>query len=106
VAFSGIGNPSGFEATLVRLGAVVLAHHVFPDHYVYSAADLEALSTAAMKSHASMMVTTEKDMVKLMGLNIGKMVTPLYALAISLEMLEGEDALERMLTGLPGANSS
>jgi len=106
VAFSGIGNPSGFEATLVRLGAVILAHHVFPDHYVYSAADLEALSAATMKVRAACMVTTEKDMVKLARLNLEKMVTPLYALAISLEIVEGEETLDRMLSGLQGAIAS
>jgi len=52
------------------------------------------------------MVTTEKDMVKLTRLNLEKMVTPLYALAISLEMLEGEEALDRMLTCLLGASVS
>ena len=103
VAFSGIANPRGFETTLVRLGAVVLAHHVFPDHYVYSAADLEALSISAMKVRAACMVTTEKDMVKLARLNLEKMVTPLYALAISLEIVEGEETLDRMLSGLQGA---
>jgi len=106
VAFSGIANPRGFEATLVRLGAVILAHHVFPDHYVYSAADLEALSTSAMKVRAACMVTTEKDMVKLARLNLEKMVTPLYALAISLEIVEGEETLDRMLSGLQGAIAS
>ncbi|MBI2902215.1 MAG: tetraacyldisaccharide 4'-kinase [Candidatus Methylomirabilis oxyfera] len=105
VAFSGIANPRGFETTLVRLGAVVLAHRAFPDHYAYSAADLESLSVSAMKAHASFMVTTEKDMVKLTRLNLEKMVTPLYGLAIALEMLEGEEALDRMLTGLLGASA-
>lgn len=103
VAFSGIANPRGFEATLVRLGAVVLAHHVFPDHYAYSAADLEALSTATVKARAACMVTTEKDMVKLARLNLEKMATPLYALAISLEMVEGGETLDHMLSGLPEA---
>jgi len=59
-----------------------------------------------MKARAACMVTTEKDMVKLTRLNLEKMVTPLYALAISLEMLEGEEALDRMLTCLLGASAS
>jgi tetraacyldisaccharide 4'-kinase len=106
VAFSGIGNPSGFEATLGRLGAVILAHHVFPDHHVYSVADLEALSAATMKVQAACLVTTEKDMVKLARLNLDEMATPLYALAISLEIVEGEETLDRMLSGLQGAIAS
>ena len=100
VAFSGIANPRGFEKTLVQLGAVVLAHHVFPDHYVYSAADLQALSAAARKAGASLMVTTEKDMVKLTHLDLGNEAVGLYALSISLELLEGAEMLDRMLNRL------
>ncbi|MGH7256113.1 MAG: tetraacyldisaccharide 4'-kinase, partial [Nitrospirales bacterium] len=35
VAFSGIGNPSGFRQTLVNSGARLLAERVFHDHHVY-----------------------------------------------------------------------
>ena len=97
VAFSGIGNPGSFEATLLRLGATVLAHHIFPDHYAYSAADLEALSSAAKVVGASMAVTTEKDMVKLVRLQQGSRAVPLYALSIGLELAEGAATLDRML---------
>jgi tetraacyldisaccharide 4'-kinase len=106
VAFSGIGNPRGFETTLARLGAVVLAHHVFPDHYVYSAADLQALSAEGRRAGASMMVTTEKDMVKLARLNRGEGAMPLYALSISLELVDGLKVLDRMLSGLIGPSAS
>jgi len=33
-------------------------------------------------------------------------MTPLYALAISLEIVEGEETLDRMLSGLQGAIAS
>ncbi|MGH7370137.1 MAG: tetraacyldisaccharide 4'-kinase, partial [Candidatus Methylomirabilaceae bacterium] len=100
MAFSGIANPRRFEATLARLGAVVLAHHAFPDHYAYSAADLEALSAAADKAGASMIVTTEKDLIRLgrSGSQAGRI--PLYALSIALELVEGAPTLDRLLNGL------
>lgn len=106
LAFSGIANPRGFETTLVQLGTLILAHRTFPDHYVYSAIDLQALSEAAIKVGATFMVTTEKDMVKLARLNRGKDAVPLYALSISLELLEGEDILDRMLSDLVKPNTS
>ncbi|MGH7410223.1 MAG: tetraacyldisaccharide 4'-kinase [Candidatus Methylomirabilis sp.] len=106
VAFSGIGNPSSFEATLVRLGAHVLAHHVFPDHYAYSPADLEAISAAAKVAGASMVVTTEKDMIKLTRLNLEDKSMPLYALSITLELVEGAATLERMLDGALRSSAS
>ncbi len=100
MALSGIGNPGSFEATLVRLGAHVLAHHIFPDHYIYSPADLKALSAAARAAGASMMVTTEKDMIKLTRLNLEDKSMPLYALSITLDLVEGAATLERMLDGV------
>lgn len=106
VAFSGIGSPGSFEATLVRLGAHVLAHHIFPDHYAYSPADLEALSAAAKLAGASMMVTTEKDMIKLTRLNLEDKAMPLYALSITLELVEGAATLERMLDGVLRSSAS
>ncbi len=105
VACSGIANPRRFEATLGRLGAVVLAHHVFPDHYVYSRGDLDALLAAADKARASMIVTTEKDMIKLSRLQSEGGRTPLHALSIALELVEGGPTLDRMLNDLarPGS---
>jgi len=106
VAFSGIGNPGRFEATLVRLGAHVLAHHIFPDHYAYSPADLEALSGASRVAGASMMVTTEKDMTKLTRLNLRDKLMPLFALSIALELVEGAATLDGMLDGVLRSSAS
>ncbi|HWR20711.1 MAG TPA: tetraacyldisaccharide 4'-kinase [Verrucomicrobiae bacterium] len=100
LAVSGIANPSRFEATLVQLGAFVAAHRIFPDHHRYSIADLEIINGAAMDSGASMVVITEKDMVKLTCLDLAKVGAPLYALSISLELVEGAEVLDAMLSRL------
>lgn len=100
LAASGIANPSRFEATLVQLGAFVVARRVFPDHHRYSTADLESINEAARKSGASMVVTTEKDMVKLTCLDLAKAEVPFYALSISLELVEGVEVLDAMVSRL------
>ena len=100
LAVSGIANPSRFEATLVQLGAFVAAHHVFPDHHRYATADLEIINRAAKDVGASMVVTTEKDMVKLMRLDVARVGAPLYALSISLQLMEGAEVLDSMLSRL------
>ena len=100
LAVSGIANPSRFEAALVQLGAFVAAHRVFPDHHRYSTADLEIINGAARNSGASMVVTTEKDMVKLTCLDLAKVGVPLYAMSISLELVEGAEVLDAMLSRL------
>src|SRR5574337_1663860 len=97
LAVSGIANPRRFEATLTQLRALVAAHHVFPDHHHYVPADLAAIGRAATHIGASLVVTTEKDMVKLIRLNVVKAGVPLYALSISLELIEGAELLDTML---------
>lgn len=47
-----------------------------------------------------MIVTTEKDMVKLMRLDLVKIDAPLYALSIVLELVEGAKMLDAMLSRL------
>ncbi len=106
LAVSGIANPSRFEAMLGQLGARVAAHRIFPDHHRYTPADLELIGRAAKDGGASMVVTTEKDMVKLAHLDIAQVDTPLYALSISFELLEGADLLEAMLNRLVQPSAS
>jgi tetraacyldisaccharide 4'-kinase len=106
LAASGIANPSRFEATLVQLGAFVVARRIFPDHHRYSTADLESINEAARKSGASMVVTTEKDMVKLTYLDLAKVEAPFYALSISLELVEGAEALDAMVSRLVKLSAS
>ena len=67
LAFTGIARPSAFFATLQTLGAKVLAAREYPDHYRYAPVDLEAIMSGARETGAEMIVTTEKDAVKLTG---------------------------------------
>lgn len=60
VAFAGIGYPKKFFNSLQN----VVAKRAFPDHYQYSATDIEKLFALADKKNAKL-VTTEKDWVRL-----------------------------------------
>lgn len=106
LAVSGIASPSRFEAMLVQLGACVAAHRIFPDHHRYTSDDLTIIYAAAQDVGASMVVTTEKDMVKLAHLNVVKAGVPLYALSISLELIEGAELLDAMLNRLMRPSAS
>jgi tetraacyldisaccharide 4'-kinase len=63
-AFSGIGRPEKFFASLRAMGADVVTARAFPDHHPYSAAEASGLlgEAAQMKAIA---VTTAKDQVRL-----------------------------------------
>jgi tetraacyldisaccharide 4'-kinase len=64
-AFAGIGSPDNFRRGLTALGAEVVSFRTFPDHHPYTPSDIEALRRIAKKSDASLIVTTEKDGVRL-----------------------------------------
>jgi tetraacyldisaccharide 4'-kinase len=64
LAFAGIGRPQKFFETLAQAGASVIETRTFPDHHPYGAADLAALAAWA-DALGAMLVTTEKDMVRL-----------------------------------------
>jgi tetraacyldisaccharide 4'-kinase len=64
-AFAGIGSPESFRKTLTEVGAVVVAFLPFPDHHSYSREDIREIQKRAVEEKADMIVTTEKDGVKL-----------------------------------------
>lgn len=67
LAVAGIAHPAKFFATLARCGALIEGERAFPDHHPYAASDLEALAARAARD-GLMLVTTEKDAVKLQRL--------------------------------------
>ncbi len=101
VAFCGIGNPQGFRRTLTPLCGAISELKVFPDHHLYTAADVGALASWASASGADLVLTTQKDLVKLRTAMLGPV--PLLAVRIGLEITEGLEALENLLESLvPG----
>ncbi|HEV8199106.1 MAG TPA: tetraacyldisaccharide 4'-kinase [Candidatus Polarisedimenticolia bacterium] len=66
-ALSGIARPDRFEADLGRLGARVVGTRRFPDHHRFSAMERRTIERDALASGAAMIVTTEKDLVRLLA---------------------------------------
>ena len=65
VAFCGIGTPHHFRLTLQRLGAEIAAFVAFPDHHPYMRSEIEQLVMVAKQHRVDILVTTEKDGVRL-----------------------------------------
>jgi tetraacyldisaccharide 4'-kinase len=87
-AFCGIGNPAAFEATLEDLGLRdLVGFRAFPDHHSYTAADVADLARWAAGLRADLILTTQKDSVKLRTPALGPV--PLGALRIGLEITRG-----------------
>jgi tetraacyldisaccharide 4'-kinase len=90
VAFCGIGTPDHFGQTLQRLGAEVAAFTAFPDHHPYTRAEIEQLILIAKQRNAEILVTTEKDGVRLRRLQ--PLMGQIWALRIRTTIVEGEAA--------------
>jgi tetraacyldisaccharide 4'-kinase len=92
--FAGIARPGSFEATLRGLGAEIAGARWFRDHHFYTARDLSALRREA---GPSMLVTTEKDFVRLEAAQAGGIVQ----VPVELRISSGAQALDAALGELP-----
>jgi tetraacyldisaccharide 4'-kinase len=97
-AFCGIGNPEGFRRTLATLSSSLCDLRIFPDHHDYTAADVVSLVAWAREREANLVLTTQKDLVKLRSAQLGPV--PLRALRIGLEIVAGEDVMDDALARL------
>jgi tetraacyldisaccharide 4'-kinase len=68
--FCALGNPESFRRSMLEAGAVITEFKAFRDHHLYSEDDLSKIKTEADKSGAEWIVTTEKDMIKLSGVDL------------------------------------
>jgi tetraacyldisaccharide 4'-kinase len=100
VAFAGIGNPARFFALLRSLGAQVALERSFPDHHLFSEQDAVQLLADATRLGAEL-VTTEKDLVRLLGqtgarAELGRRARPL-AIATTFADDGEDDLLKRVI---------
>ena len=61
----GIGNPASFREDLLRAGLNIAGEHIFRDHHVFSQDELDSAGKQALETGADMILTTEKDAVRL-----------------------------------------
>ncbi|MCG6553341.1 MAG: tetraacyldisaccharide 4'-kinase [Candidatus Magnetominusculus sp. LBB02] len=64
-ALSAIGNPAGFHKTLTSVGAEIVHTIQFRDHHYYTEADAAKILKSAEAHSAELIITTEKDLLKL-----------------------------------------
>jgi tetraacyldisaccharide 4'-kinase len=94
-AFCGIGNPGAFRATLEDAGAVIGRFEAFRDHHVYVPDELERLAARARDEEARLLVTTEKDAIRIAR---APSAAPLHALRIRMEVQEEARLLAPVLS--------
>lgn len=91
-AFSGIATPDKFEEFLRRYGAKIAYNRRFFDHHNFTRKDLEEVFRGAVAAKATLIITTEKDMVRLA--RDLKPPVPIYYLRLEIEILSGQESFD------------
>jgi len=73
-AFSGIANPAYFQASLRSMGAEIIGFRKFRDHHNYTQKEIDEIKREAGEHE---IITTEKDLVKLKGMDLPEDISAL-----------------------------
>ena len=84
-AFCAVGNPESFFENVRRMGFEIGLQRSFPDHHVYSQAEIDSLIRDA---GVSSLITTAKDAVKLRTLSFN---VPCYVMEIEIAIENAEE---------------
>jgi tetraacyldisaccharide 4'-kinase len=94
---AGIARPEGFRRTVEALGGDVVAERLFPDHHRFEAGELDRVLRDADAARCDLVVTTEKDAVRL---DPASAADPrLRAVRIEAELVRGGELLDAALDG-------
>jgi tetraacyldisaccharide 4'-kinase len=97
LAVSGLADPSGFYTMLRALEADLVGVLEYPDHHAYNSSDWQTIVNAM--SEGDIVVTTEKDLVKLERFPFAR--NSLYALRLEVAMAPTEaEVLDELMVGL------
>jgi tetraacyldisaccharide 4'-kinase len=93
-SISAIAAPESFEGALAKLGAHVDLAKRYIDHHYYSEAELTSFIKRCIRRDLEMIVTTEKDSVRMPRLPEAEMKVPIYFLRVEIEILSGHENWE------------
>jgi tetraacyldisaccharide 4'-kinase len=92
---SGIGNPESFREILTSCGSEVCEEIRFSDHCAYGKNEVDMIRKKMDKFNNTIVVTTEKDAVKLREWFTKE--DPFWVITTKIEFLLGEDHLMHLL---------
>jgi len=87
-AFCAVGNPGSFFENVRRLGFEIASQRSFPDHHVYTQAEVDSLI-----KDEGVLITTAKDAVKLRTLSFS---VPCYVMEIEIA-IDNEEEFTRLI---------
>lgn len=85
LAFAGIAKPERFFSDLTASGRRPAETLTFPDHHPYTQQDVDRIAERAHSAGASVALTTEKDAVRLEGLDLTRLRVAAIPLTAAIE---------------------
>ena len=95
-ALSAIAKPASFEAFLEQLGADLVCRDHYADHHRYTQQEIIDFINQAKASGAEIIVTTEKDAVRIP--RIDRCDVPLYYLRIQIDIISGQESFDECIS--------
>jgi tetraacyldisaccharide 4'-kinase len=93
-SISGIAAPESFEGALKKLGANVNLGLRFIDHHYYTDAELRGFMNRCIRRDLAMIITTEKDAVRMPELPIAEVKVPIYFMRVEIDIVTGHESWE------------
>jgi len=93
-SISGIAAPESFEGALKKLGAHVDLAKRYIDHHYYTEAELTTFITRCIRRDLAVIITTEKDAVRMPHLPEADVKVPICFLRVEIEILSGHESWE------------
>jgi len=95
-AFAGIAKPDSFRIILSEGGMQIMSFDIFPDHHRYSRKELENIYFHFLHSGADLLITTEKDGMRLQELP--ELAEKIYLLRIELQIIPDDNLLQMFIS--------
>src|SRR5438477_2001090 len=86
-----IAAPESFEGALKNLGANVNLALRYIDHHYFTANEIRSFIKRCIRRDLSMIVTTEKDAVRMPQLPEAKVKVPIYFMRVEIDILSGHE---------------
>ena len=105
---SGIARPERFTADIISAGWDVAGVMTFADHHRFTARDVRRIANAARSASSAIVLTTEKDAVRLSGCDLADLPIASVPLVVSVEPADRFRAwlLERLASAKPAYEAS
>jgi tetraacyldisaccharide 4'-kinase len=96
----GIGDPASFDNLIRNLGINIGLSFTFPDHYHYTRKDLENIIAQSRKKNIEILVTTQKDAIRINPRVLQYKQPTIFVLRIKLKIVNDEEGFYSRLRKL------